>query len=471
GRLAASHTGSLAGSDRVYDALFKKFGVIRVDDLEELIHASQLFATLKRIPRSAGFACVSLSGGETGICADVGAMNGIDFPDFSQSTKDALAAMLPSYATPANPLDATATLSYDEAAFADCLRVLMRDDSCSAVLVGYTLLQDVADPAIRYMAKAMETVSREEGSKPMVMIPFAGNTRNAEYSALLERCGVPILPPAVYAFRILRYLSDFIKYDHSGKNLSPAIPARAKSGARHAMSARGAMRAMAPFGVPFPPCGLASTLEDAKKIADEIGWPVALKIESKDILHKSDAGCVALNIGGEGALAEAYGKIMDNAARNFTGAEISGVLVQKMVHPGTEMIIGVTSDPQFGPAILAGLGGVHVEALGDTAVALAPLSRGEARELVLSLKCSKILLGFRGDSPKDIEALTDVVMAVSDMASLMKDTLIELDLNPVFVYDKGACAVDVVIITDSGPEGGNGHPADMGGNHCLEPIF
>jgi acetyltransferase len=450
-RTAASHTGSLAGEDAAYEALFRKFGVARVDDLEELIHTSQMFTTLKSLPKNSSFASISLSGGETGICADAAFINGIEFPDFSEETSKSLAGMLPSYARPVNPLDATATLSYDADAFAGCLRVLMKDENCSAVLIGYTLLGVIVDPAIHYIAQAIKIVSAEPGAKPVIMIPFIGGDRNAEYIGILERCGVPVLPPAAAAFKILRYLSDFVKYDPADHDLRVAIPSPA-GGKRVSLGEYEAGREMSRHGIPFPRGGVSHTLDEAMKIAGAIGFPVAVKVNSPDIAHKSDVGCVRVGVANPAELTRAYEEVLSNARANCPGAAVSGVGVYEMASQGMEMIIGVKTDPQFGPLIMAGMGGTFAEALNDTSIALAPLSRNEAANLVFSLKGSKLLSGWRGAGPRDVSSVIDAVMAASGMAVGMKDVMPEADLNPIMVYEAGAgvIAVDALLIIDSG---------------------
>lgn len=449
GRLAASHTGSLAGADRIFDALFAKFGVIRVNDLEELRYTAQLFSVLPKLPACPTFASMNLSGGETGICADVGELCGIAYPDFAPETLQKLRDLLPGYASPANPLDMTATLSYDTEGYAAALRAVMGDPNVGMVVAGYTLLQEIADPAIEYMAAAMEIVSRDPDCKPMAMLPFVGNTRNAEYSAKLEACGVAMLPPPCYGLRILRYLADFVAYDPSQYDLSLAIPDRPHTGKRYALNEHAGKQFVATFGIPVPQEDIAYSSEQAVDIAERVGYPVVMKIDSPDILHKSDCGCVQLDLKHPEAVAEAYDRILQNAQTHHPDAQIGGVLVQHMVPWGTEMILGVSSDPSFGPAVLVGLGGVFVEIFKDTALALAPLSREEARQMIDRLKGSVLLKGYRGNAPLDTEALIDALLSVSQLATEHKDALLELDLNPLFVYEKGVCSADAVVVTDA----------------------
>ncbi len=445
--IAASHTGSLAGADEVYDALFKKFGVIRVDDLEELMSTAGTLATLKKLPDKPVFASMNLSGGETGICADLGELCGLCYADFSADTLSRLKILLPSYATPNNPLDMTATLSYDVEKYAQALEIVMSDPSVGLVAVGYTLLQEIADPAIRYMAKSLELVCSKPDAKPVVMIPFAENTRNAEYSEILEKIGVPVLPTSTYAFKILKNLSRFISYDPSAHELDVAIPNNRPEGCAQALSESESKKLLAGYGIPFPKCIIAKTREDAVRAALEIGFPVVAKIESPDILHKSDVGCVKLKLENATQVSAAFDEIMKNAASNCPNARLDGVQICEMAKQGTEMIIGVVSDPQFGPCVMTGLGGVFVEVFKDTSLCLAPASRTEALEMINSLRGSKLLKGYRGSAPADTEALADAIVCVSNFACENRNTIRELDINPVFVYEKGVCAVDALIVS------------------------
>lgn len=447
-KIAASHTGSLAGEDKVYDALFLKFGVIRVDDLEELMSTAMAIATLKKLPKKANFASMNLSGGETGICADLGEIHGINFVDFSPETLEKLNNLLPSYATPNNPLDMTATLSYDVEKYAKALEIVMSDPSVELVSVGYTLLEEIADPAIFYMAKSMEIVCKKPESKPLVMIPFTENTRNPEYSEKLEKIGVPLLPTSNYAFKILNNIANYISYDVWRHNLEVEIPEDI-NGDRGILSESESRNIVAKYNIPFPKSKVVNSEKEAIQVAKEMGFPLVLKIDSPDILHKSDIGCVKLNINNELMLKEAYHEILDNVKKYCPAARIKGIQISNMIDDGIEMIIGIKNDPQFGPCILCGLGGVYVEVFNDTAIRLAPLSHDEAFEMVNSLKGIKLLKGCRGNKPSDIEAYTEALVNISKLACDYKDTLKELDINPIFVYEKGICAVDALIVNKS----------------------
>ncbi len=447
-RTAASHTGSLAGADRMYDAIFKKFGVIRVRDVEELLAATQLFATLPSLPEKTGFASINLSGGETGICADTGDMEGIDFPDFQPETLARLKELLPAYASPANPLDTTATISYDADVYASVLRAVMDDPSVGMVIVGYTLLYEIADPCIHYMARGIEKVMAEGRCKPVAMLPFLESSRNPEYQDRLAAAGVPVLPPPVYAFAVLRYLKEFISYRPEEHTLDLAIPSLPAARGRRVLSEFESGRLLREYGVPTPEGVVVATAEEAAAAAERLGYPAVLKIASADIPHKSDIGGVALGIASANAAREAFERVMANARAKAPHAKIDGVLVQKMLKPGTEVIIGVNNDPQFGPAVLVGLGGVFVEVFRDTALLPAPFSRDEALAMLDELKAIPLFKGYRGKAPLDLEALAGVIANIARLAAERRDEIVELDVNPVFVYERGqgVCAADALAI-------------------------
>lgn len=448
--LAASHTGSMSGSDKTYDVLFEKYGVIRVDDLEELLSTSMALATLPAYPRGQGLGAISLSGGETGICADLGEMTGLLYPDFSPTTLEELDHLLPTYATPNNPLDSTATLSYDTEAFAKLLEVMMKDEKIDMVAVGYSLLQEIADPAIHYMAAAMDLASKEPWYKPTVMVPFIENTRNAEYYSKLRDIGVPVLPTTLYAFKVIKNILTFSAYrpeDHaflSDFHMQEASEVPEGSGALTETESKEVIRS---FGIKTGEFRVVNSRKEAAEAFRVMGVEkVVAKVDSPDILHKSDAGCVILSLTNEEEVAEAYDRIIENARHYNPEARVRGVQIGEMLPQGLEMIVGVNNDPDFGPVILCGLGGVFVEVFKDVSLALAPINEKEARKMLESLKAYKLLNGYRGTEKVDIESIIQILMKVSQLALTQRETLKELDINPVMVYGEGAVAVDALYI-------------------------
>lgn len=319
--IAASHTGSLSGSDASFDALLKKFGAIRADDLEELTALSLLLSTIPRLPDKAEFASMNLSGGETAICADVGYLNGISYPDFTSETLAALKEQLPGYATPNNPLDMTATLSYDADLYAKVLETVMDDPNVGMVLIGYTLLYEIADPAIYYMYEGIKKVAMKKGDrcKPIAIIPFAENTRNPEYQEKLFRIGVPVLPPPVYAFKMLKKLADYINFDYSSVSHEIALPQR-KSDQTCALSEHESKMCLKEFGVAAAEELIVTSRGEAEIAAEKMPGAFAMKIESAEILHKSDVGGVLLNLKGAKEAGDAFDLIMENVKKHWSGS-------------------------------------------------------------------------------------------------------------------------------------------------------
>lgn len=447
-QVAASHTGSLSGADRMYDAIFKKFGVIRVNDMEELLATTQIFSTLPELPKQPTFASINLSGGETGMCADLGEAFEIPYPDFAPETVARLRELLPSYASPANPLDTTATISYDADVYADTLQAVMDDPKVGLVIIGYTLLMEIADPCIHYMTEGIEKVVAKGRTKPMVMLPFLENTRNPEYRERLEKLGVPVLPPPVYGFAALKYLKEYLEYDPAAHTLEIAVPQTACLDGAKTLSEFDSMQLCRKYGITVPEGDVAATADTAAATAERVGYPVVLKVASADIPHKSDMGGVKLHLNDADAVKKAFAEIMANAKEKAPTATVDGVFVQHMLEPGLEAIIGVNNDPQFGPAVLCGLGGVFVEIFKDTALLPAPFGKTEAEAMVRELKALPLFEGYRGNAPLDIEALATTIARVAELAADNKETIRELDINPVFIYEqgKGVCAADALVV-------------------------
>lgn len=432
---AASHTGSMAGSDKAYDAVFEKFGVIRADDMQDLRSTASLLATLRVLPRKPAFSAMCLSGGETAVSADTGFLHGIEYPDFSEATLKKLNDMLPDFATPRNPLDMTAALCYDADAFASGITTVMSDPSIEMGLVGLTISDKVTvsnDIMFEGIRRAFEQIP----DKPLAVMSFMEAARNKELVERFQNAGIPVLPTTKYGFRALQHLQDFILHDTIKREARLAIP-EAHSANTRALSEYESKKLLADNGVPVDLGYIAKTKAEVKEYAEKIGYPLVMKVESNDILHKSDVGGVMLNIKSLEQAEEAYDKILANAAQHAPNAKINGILMQKMLKAGTEMIIGLNSDPQFGPMLLVGMGGVFVEVFKDAALYPVPLNHDEALHMLQALKSFKLLNGYRGNPPADIEALTDMMVKISDFAYRKKDTLKELDMNPLFVYPKG----------------------------------
>lgn len=451
---AASHTGSMAGSDQTYDAIFKKFGIIRVDDMQDLKGTAATFSDLKKLPEKPNFASICLSGGETGICADIGYLYGIDYPDLEEATLKHLRQLLPSYATPRNPLDMTAMLAYDSQEFADGICAIMQDPNIEMGFIGWTISDNYTQEA-EVMFQGIK-LAAERVDKPLAIMSFMEASRNKKLVKQFEAAQIPVLPTTKYAFSILSHLRDFINYDASDKTLYLALPEQVKQPEleRINLSEHESKKMLEEYGVAVPYEIVATSEDEVVAFGEQYGYPLAMKIESPDILHKSDIGGVILDIKNAKEAKEAYNAILKNAKAYQSEARVNGILVQKMQKKGIEVIVGVNNDKQFGPMVMVGLGGVFVEIFKDAALYPAPLNQQEALDMIESLKAFKLLNGYRGGKVYDIEALSSFIVDISHFAVQNKDHIAELDINPLFVYEKGEgiAVIDALIILNKKSE-------------------
>jgi acetyltransferase len=278
------------------------------------------------------------------------------------------------------------------------------------------------------------------------MMPFMECSRAPEIRNMLRDAGIPILPTSTYGFKLVKHLADFVTYDCVEKESAcgPSDESLTEKPVKYLSEFEGKKK-LAEWGIPSADSRLVNTPEEVNAAVAELGFPLVAKICSAEILHKTDIGGVRLGIRDTESAQKAFDEILANAAKHCPDAKIEGVLLQKMVEKGLEIIIGVKNDPQLGPAVMCGLGGVFVELFKDVSLCPAPVSRKEAMDMVLSLKSAKLITGYRGSAPLDLEALVDVIVKAGEMAKAQKNTLTEMDINPLFVYEKGVCAVDAVL--------------------------
>jgi acetyltransferase len=449
-QLSASHTGSLAGSDGAINAIFERYGVMRAEDIQDLLGTAAMFSTLDRLPEPGPLASLNVSGGEAGVTADMGHLYGLPFAEVSPEVRAGLASMMPSYCTPNNPLDMTATIAYEPDKLCEAIRLFMADKTVSAVMIDYTITRIITDTTVPCLVEGIARAkSHPWCTKPILWLPFAEHSRAPKYAEKLRDLGVPVLSSGIYGIKSIRRLLDFISYDPSWAAVSPALPARPRIGNGVAHSEYESRELLKAEGFDVGSYMLAGSREELAAAADRLGFPLVMKIDSRDILHKSDVGGVLLNLRNPSELTAAYDKLLARIRRNCPGAAVNGVLIGKMLDPGVEFIIGVNNDPQFGPLLMAGLGGVLVEIFKDLRLFPAPVTQKQALWQLKQLKGYKLLDGYRGGPKADVTALADLLVRVSDYASRHKDDLFELDINPVFVYPEGAgtAIADALIVS------------------------
>lgn len=450
-RSAASHTGSLSGSDAAFEAIFKKYGVIRVDDLEDLASLANLFATLPSLPEGDRVVSLNGSGGENGVACDVGAACGINYPDFTPEGMEKLSKVLAEFATINNPLDTTADICYDTDQFADAAEIIINDANFDMAVVGITIVNKLTDLCVKHMSEGLIKLKKEgRVTKPVVVIPAVESGRMPEYVEALKAAGIPVTAPCSYGYKHIAKLAEYVNFlkNTDFTKLEDAVPDAFGKGTKTALSEHASKELLGTGGIPVPRETVAESEELAVAAAEKLGYPVVMKVESPDILHKTDAGGVKLNLKDAVQIRAAYNEILSNCRTSCPDARINGVLVQEMLRSGTEMIVGVTNDPSFGPMMLCGMGGVFTEVFKDAAVFPAPLTKKNALAMIGSLKAYRIMNGYRGQKKLDVDALADMLVRVGDFAVQHRNDLAEMDMNPVFVYPEGegVAVADALVI-------------------------
>jgi acyl-CoA synthetase (NDP forming) len=445
----ASHTGNLSGSGQVYDAVFEKFGVVVVDDFVDLIAMTRMFTILNgRLPHKATVASLNLSGGETAVCADLSEKYGLVHPEFDENIKKVLLELLPHFATPNNPLDATTAIMYNIEANKRIYRAMLESDDIGIVTTGINIEEhrsDVPDTQVDAVCAAVEGI---ELTKPLIVLSSFESGRNAENIEKLQKHGIFMLTGGEKGYKQIASLIQFAQFDHTKSTLELAYPKKSEASRETiAMSEFDSKEEIKKYGISIPAQAIVhSPQELTEALSKDFTYPVVLKVNSADILHKTEAGGVKLNIQNVEDALKAYEEILVSCKAYNPAAKIDGILVQEMVPKGMEIIIGINNDALFGPMILVGLGGIFVEIFKDVALYPAPINLDEAHAMLKKLKAYKLLSGYRGSKPLDIDALAELLVSVGNYAVANKDNLKELDLNPVFVYEKGIKAVDALIV-------------------------
>ncbi|KAA2214048.1 acetate--CoA ligase family protein [Teichococcus oryzae] len=444
---AMSHTGSLAGSNEVYRAAFARAGMIHADSFEGLLELAGFFAKAPA-PGAAGVAVVSTSGGAAIMAADCAEAHGVPLPQPGPEAQAVLAARIPEFGSARNPCDVTAQVLTDPGSLRDCMEALLADPAYGALILPNGFAYDVATPRFRLL----DELAAQHGKAACVVWtsqwlegPGAREveaTRNVALFRSMDRCLAAIAAWQAQAGPAMP--------EAPPTRLSP--PAAREQAARLLAEASGpvltereAKAVLAAYGIPVVQETLATDAEAAVRAAEATGFPVVLKVESPALPHKTEAGVIRLGLGDAGAVRAAFTEVMDNARRAAPDAPINGVLVQPMVPAGIEIVVGARRDPLFGPTVLVGLGGVLVELLRDSAVALAPVGAGEARAMLGRLKGARLLSGFRNLPAADLDTLAGIVQRVSELAADHAGRIAEIDVNPVICAGTRQIAVDALI--------------------------
>ena len=443
-RAAASHTGSLAGSDSAYDAIFRQSGIQRVDRIDELLDYGVALAQ-QPLPKSNRIAIITNAGGPGIMATDAAIRVGLEIAELSRATKEKLKRDLPPTASINNPVDVIGDATHER--YEASIRHILLDESVDGAIVILTpqAMTDIVETA-QVVPRAAELIE-----KP-VLCSFMGIVDVSEGIKVLEKNGFPNYAFPEQAVRamaaMVRYSEhirygdrEYIHYDVDEKAVREIIQSKLKDKDSCYLTQREANVILKHYGFPVLESRLITNIDQIPEVGKEIGYPVAMKIMSPDIIHKFDAGGVILKIRSDEEAKRAYKTILENAKAYKADAKIEGVLMEKMAHKGIEVILGAFKDPKFGPMVMFGLGGTFVEVMKDVSFRLAPMWKLSAERMIKTTKSYKLLQGVRGNPPSDIEAIQDCILRLSQLVTEQPE-ITELDMNPLIVYpEREGCAV------------------------------
>jgi acetyltransferase len=444
-KAASSHTGSLAGSDSVYDALLVQSGVQRVDTIAELFDSAALYCT-QPLPRGGRVAIVTNAGGPGIMATDAAVRFGLKLAELGTGTREKLKASLPSTASLRNPIDVIGDARADR--YQSAVRTVLEDENVDMAMVILTP-QSMTD--IEETAAVVPDAVR--GIKKPVVCAFMGAKDVAPGVNILRKAGIPNYPFPEDAIRSMAAAERLVALHEIPRREMQEFPDVEVERARGLIDAaldgqdqryltQAECRPLLEcYRLPLLRSATVQSAEEASHVAASFGTPIVMKVMSSDVVHKFDAGGVLLNIQGEDEARTAYNKIVQNVLRAVPGAKIQGILIEELANKGVEVILGASRDARFGPLMMFGLGGTLVEVLKDVSFRLAPMWRISAERMVRQIRSFQVLDGFRGNPPADLDAIVDTLLRVSEMVCNHPE-ISELDINPLIVHPQGqGCSV------------------------------
>ncbi len=439
-KAAASHTANLGGAMALYKAAFKQSGIIQVDDVQDVVDYGRMFRCGK-LPKGNRIAMITVSGGAGILMTDECVSGGMRLAQLASETTEKLREFVPSYGSLANPVDVTASIFNDLALIRRTLQAIVDDPGVDCIaLLNASLQGEIATKIAAEIIAIAKTTD-----KPIACAWSARNDMAKDAYAALDAAHIPHYKSPVRCGRAFAVLSGYAEAKRriaAQRNEQPLVIEKTQikqilTGRSADVTEYEAKKVLAEYGIPVTQEALATTREQAVAIAKKIGYPVAIKVQSPDISHKTEAKAVKLGLNSDAELAAAYDEVIANAKAYNAKAQLDGVLVQEMLRGGTEAILGITNDPLFGPAVMFGLGGIFAEIMKDVSFRLAPVTPAMAREMISEIKGYPLLTGARGRGHADVDALADAIVKLSALAVDLKDHVAELDINPLFVMEKG----------------------------------
>ena len=448
-KAASSHTGSLMGSDEVYNALFKQSGILRLDSIADVLNCAVAFS-YQSLPLSSRVAIITNAGGPGIMATDACVHYGLEIAELEESTVQALKKHLPATANFSNPIDVIGDAKEDR--YEKVLEEVILDPNVDSIII---LLTPQAMTNIEDIAHVIVKASKK--TKKTLLVSFMGGADIAPGVKILEKSLLPHYPFPEDAARTLMAMTRYHEmrkrpnlpvpeYIVDNKKASEIIEEAKKKGESF-LTIKQSMDIFQAYGLPLLPYGFAQSSKEAVSIAKEVGFPVVLKIISSDIIHKFDFGGVKLHLKDEFEVESGYNDMIQSILIKMPRAKIDGVFVQAMGESGREVILGMDRDPLFGPMLMFGLGGIYVEAIKDVSFSLAPIRDFDALEMIKEIRAYPILEGIRGERPADIDVIVESLERLSQLSCEHPD-IKEIDINPLLVYEKGkgAKVIDARII-------------------------
>ena len=451
---AASHTGSLAGTSKIYKSAFDQAGIIQASDLDNLFDRTLVLSL--QPPMKGDNVLIITNGGGVGVLAtDSAEKFGVPLKFAPENLQEDLKKYMPSFGSAKNPVDLTGMAGADW--YHDTVKIGFEHDWVDGLVILYCETA-MTDPLA--IAKSIKKAIDETGIKDKpIIVSYVGGERSDKAMRWLVENGIPAYGGpdvalnamgALKEYAHVRELSKEVPQTYSDTDREKALDviSKARKEGRDALTEIESKQVFSAYGLDVTHAKIATSEEEAISFAEEIGFPIVMKIVSPDILHKSDAGGVRVDVNSVEDVKKFYNEILANAKAYKADAEILGVVIQEMAPWGTEVILGSVNDPTFGPTVMFGLGGIFVEILKDVTFRVAPVSPDQAFKMLSDINGAPILEGARGEEPKDRKALAEVLSRYSQMIYDLRDEIKESDANPVLVYDegKGVCVVDTRII-------------------------
>jgi acetyltransferase len=457
---AASHTGSLAGSDEVFDAIMRQCGVLRAESVQEAFNLCK-FLSSASLPKGENVVIVTNGGGIGVLATDACEKYNINLHDDSETLKGIFDSVTPDFGSTKNPIDLTGGATSPD--FTGALNAALEHDEIDAVISLY------CETAV-FDADNLSTMIEESSAKysaagkPVVFSIFGGETTEAALDTLTKK-GVPVFGDVYETVACLGGLYRHwrnaaappkkIVEEDIDKDAIDAIIDGARADGRSFLLAKEGRDVLSAAGIRMPETRIAKSMDEAVRCAEEIGYPIVMKVVSRDILHKSDVGGIALDLENRDEIIDAWSAIMSNCRARVPDARIKGIQVSEMAPTGVELIIGARRDPAFGPTIMFGMGGIYVEVLKDVTFRAVPFSRAEAIEMMKEIRAYPLLLGVRGEERKDIECVLDTIIRLGTIIQRCEG-ISDIEVNPLMAYEQGsgAKAVDIRVMLSEKPGGG-----------------